>query len=173
MVALDSPPVAEVSSDNPLNTLILDSIQGKGYPVRDWLTSYPLLMVALDPYTHESAWILETASQFLHHYSPADIRVAWLVAADDAGCRAFLGPWADKYLTFADPDRSAILGLGVQTLPSLVHVRDDGFIQVASGWDPTAWRAVAEVLSTHLSWTRPMIPKPGDPVPYQGTPAAG
>ncbi len=117
MVALDSPPVAEVSSDNPLNTLILDSIQGKGYPVRDWLTSYPLLMVALDPYTHESAWILETASQFLHHYTPADIRVAWLVAADDAGCRAFLGPWADKYLTFADPDRTAILGLGLQTLP--------------------------------------------------------
>lgn len=165
--------MAEASSDNPLNTVILDSIQGKGYPVRDWLTSYPLIMVALDPYTHESAWILETAGQFLDHYTPADIRVAWLVASDDEGCREFLGPWSEKYLTFADPQRAAILGLGIEMLPALVHVRNDGYTQVANGWDPTAWRAVAETLSKQLSWSRPMIPRPGDPVPYEGTRAAG
>ncbi|MEL7155921.1 MAG: hypothetical protein AAFN30_04900, partial [Actinomycetota bacterium] len=37
--------------------LVLDSLRGEGYALRDWLTSYPLLLVALDPYTHESAWI--------------------------------------------------------------------------------------------------------------------
>ena len=47
------------------------------------MTSYPMLMVAIDPYTSESSWILDTAADLLHHYSPADVRVAWLVAADD------------------------------------------------------------------------------------------
>ncbi len=152
---------------------MLDSLQGKGYSVRDWLTSYPLLVVALDPYTHESAWLLETAGQFLRHYTPADIRVAWLVASDEDGCRQFLGPWADEFLTFPDPDRTAINGFGLERLPALLHVRNDGATQVANGWDPDRWRAIAEVLSVHLSWSRPMVPKPGDPVPYQGTPASG
>ncbi len=151
----------------------LDSIQGASYPIRDWLTSYPLVMVALDPYTHESAWLLETAGQFLRHYKPADVRVAWLVAADDDGCRQFLGPWSEEFLTFADPDRQAIAGLGIERLPSLVHVRNDLALRVAGGWDPDLWRGVAEQLSVELSWSRPMIPAPGDPTPYPGTPAAG
>jgi hypothetical protein len=166
--ALASPAVASASTD-----IVLDSIQGKGYPVRDWLTSYPLIMVALDPFTHESAWLLETAGQLLRHYTPADITVAWLVAADDDGCREFLGPWSEEFLTFADPERSAIKGFELQTLPALIHVRNDGAVQMANGWDPTAWRAIAEVLSVDLSWSRPMIPKPGDPVPYPGTSAEG
>ncbi len=160
--------MAAASSD-----LILDSIRGTGYPLRDWLTSYPLMIVALDPYTHESAWILETAGDLLHHYQPADIRVAWLVAADDEGCKQFLGPWADEFLTFADPDRVALDGFGIERLPSLIAVRPDLATQTADGWDPEAWRAIASDLSTMLDWSTPLIPKPGDPVPYSGTPAAG
>ena len=156
-----------------LSEVELDSIQGKGYPIRDWLTSYPLLMVALDPYTHESAWILETAATFLRHYATADIRVGWLVAADDDGCKQFLGPLAKEFITFADPERGAISALGVERLPSLVHVRNDLNVRVANGWDPELWRGVAEHLSVELSWSRPMIPAPGDPMPYAGTPAAG
>lgn len=151
--------------------MVLDSIRGEGYSIRDWLTSYPLVMVALDPYTHESAWIIETAGSFLRHYSPSDIRTAWLVATDDDGCRQFLGPWAEEFLTFADPDREAIKAFELQRLPSLIAVRPDLAIQVAGGWDPIAWRAVAEELSEMLRWSRPIIPRPGDPVPYEGTPA--
>ncbi len=165
--------MADGSGTTELSEVELDSIQGKSYPLRDWLTSYPLIMVALDPYTHESAWLLETAAQFLRHYTPADIRVAWLVAADDDGCRQFLGPWADTYLTFADPDRTAITGLGVERLPALVHVRNDLTVRIADGWDPDRWRAIAEALAVELSWSRPQIPAPGDPMPYPGTPAAG
>ncbi len=160
--------MAEAPSD-----VILDSVRGEGYPLRDWLTSYPLLMVALDPYTHESAWILETAARILHHYQPADIRVCWLATTDDEGCRQFLGPWEESFLTFADPDRNAVKALGIERLPSLVHIRPDGLLQVASGWDPTAWREIAESAASYLSWSRPMIPGPGDPVPYDGTPAVG
>lgn len=132
-----------------------------------------MMMVVLDPYTHESAWILETAGALLDHYSPADVRVAWLVAADDEGCQQFLGPWADQFLTFADPDRLAIKGFGLERLPSLVAVRPDLALQTADGWDPERWRAIAHDLAQMLQWSAPLIPKPGDPVPYSGTPALG
>jgi len=164
--ALVSPPVAEAPAD-----LNLDSIRGEGYPLRDWLTSFSLLLVGIDPYTHESAWILETAGRLLHHYQPADVRVGWLVAADDDGCRQFLGPWADEFLTFADPEREAISALGVERLPSLIHIRSDRYTEVANGWQPDEWRRSAGLVSKIHRWTRPTIPQPGDPTPYTGTPA--
>lgn len=166
--ALVSPAVAEAPPD-----LVLDSIRGDGYALRDWLTSYPLLLVALDPYTHESAWIIETAGRFLEHYAPSDIRVGWLVTADDDGCRQFLGPWAERVLTFADPEREAVEALGFERLPGLAFVRSDRYTEVVNGWDPDGWRRVAEVLARILSWTRPVIPRPGDPTPYTGTPVKG
>ncbi len=132
-----------------------------------------MLMVALDPYTHESAWILETAGRILRHFQPADIRVCWVVAADDDGCRQFLGPWEEQFLTFADPDRTVVRGLGVERLPALVHIRSDGLLQSADGWDPTAWREIAATAAKIISWSRPMIPGPGDPVPYTGTLVSG
>ncbi len=132
-----------------------------------------MCLVALDPYTHESAWILETAGRILEHYSPADIRVGWLATTDEDGCRQFLGPWAERFLTFPDPEREAVTALGVERLPALVHIRSDGHLNVVDGWEPTAWRAVAEQLSANLAWTRPMIPRPGDPTPYAGTDVKG
>lgn len=166
--ALVSPAVAVAPPD-----LVLDSIRGEGYPLRDWLTSYSLCLVAIDPYTHESAWILETAGRILQHYSPADVRVGWLATTDDEGCRQFLGPWSERFLTFPDPDREAVTGLGIERLPALVHIRSDGNLTVVDGWNPDGWRAVADELSRNLSWSRPMIPQPGDPLPYAGTDVKG
>lgn len=166
--ALVSPAVAEAPPD-----LVLDSLRGDGYPIRDWLTSYPFLLVALDPYTHESAWILETAGRLLAHYAPSDIRVGWLATTDDEGCRQFLGPWAERFLTFPDPDREAVVALGLERLPSLVHVRSDGWVDVCNGWQPEEWRTLSGLLSKILRWSRPALPGPGDPTPYLGTPVKG
>jgi hypothetical protein len=166
--ALASPPVAEAPAD-----LVLDPIQGEGYPLHNWLSSFPLALVAIDPYTHESAWILETAGRLLRHYTQADVRVGWLVTADDDDCRRFLGPWADEFITFADPERTAVVALGVERLPALVQVMHDRSLRVANGWDPDSWRDIASYLSSVLSWSRPMIPRPGDPLPYEGTSAKG
>jgi len=130
-------------------------------------------MVGLDPFTHESAWVLETAGRILRHYQPADIRVAWLVTADDEDCKRFLGPWEEEFLTFSDPQRTAVAGFGLSRLPALIHVRSDGFVETADGWDPAAWRQIASTLADILAWSRPMIPSPGDPVPYAGTDASG
>ncbi len=153
--------------------LVLDSLRGDGYPLRDWLTSYPLCLVAIDPYTHESAWLLETAGRILDHYSPSDVRVGWLVTTDDEGCRQFLGPWAERFLTFPDPDREAVTAFGLERLPGLVFVRSDGFLDVVNGWDPEEWRRVTQMMSKILAWSRPMIPQPGDPTPYLGTGVKG
>lgn len=166
--ALVSPVVGVAPSD-----LVLDSLRGDGYPLRDWLTSYPLLLVAIDPYTHESSWILETGRRLLDHYKASDIRVGWLVTADEDGCEQFLGPWAAEYLTFPDPDRTAVTALGLARLPGLVHVRSDGHLDVVDGWDPENWKSVSNQLSKILAWSRPMIPAPGDPTPYEGTPVSG
>jgi len=46
-------------------------------------------------------------------------------------------------------------------------------IAAAEGWDAYAWKGVTDVLSRQLSWNRPVIPAPGDPGPFPGTPATG
>ncbi len=148
------------------------SINGNSYPLRDWLTSYPFFLVALDPYTNESSWILEAAGDLLHHFSPADIRVGWIATTDEEGCRTFLGPWEEKFLTFPDPDRKLVTELGLEELPALIHIRSDGFLEVANGWNPEQWNEIAATISKQLSWSKPQVPKPGDPTPFSGTPAA-
>ena len=153
--------------------LVFDSLNGEGYPLRDWLTSYPFLLVAIDPYTHESAWILETAGRLLDHYTPADVYVGWLATTDSEGCRQFLGPWSNSYLTFPDPDRELVKSLGVERLPALIFIRNDGAMEVVDGWDPNSWRRIAEGVSGLLSWSRPIVPRPGDPTPFTGTPVEG
>ncbi len=133
---------------------------------------FHLVLVALDPYTYESAWILKTVARILRVYNDADCRVALLVTATPAEARMFLGPYADEFLTFADPDREAVKALGLERLPALVHIRQDLSVAGASeGWDPPAWKAITERLSRAMGWTRPVIPAAGDPAPYEGSPA--
>ncbi len=153
--------------------LVLNSIHGKGHPLRDWLTSYPLLVVSLDPYTHESAWIIETAGRFLEHFTPANVRTCWLCTADAEGSAQFLGPWSDEFLTFTDHDRAIVGALGIDRLPSLTVIYPDLSFATASGWDPTAWREITAYLARTLRWSRPIVPRPGDPLPFEGTPIAG
>jgi hypothetical protein len=139
-----------------------------------WLTTFHLAAVILDPYTYESAWLLETSGRILSGFRGADCRVAFVVTAPADEAREFLGPWAEQILTFADPGREFAKGLGLDELPAFVHLRQDGVVAgVAEGWDPIEWRNVASELAKAMSWTRPLIPGPGDPQPYAGSPAAG
>ena len=69
---------------------------------------------------------------------------------------------------------SLVAGLGLGSLPALVHLNTSGAVEdSAEGWDPEAWRRVADNLSRILSWSRPQIPAPGDPSPFDGSPAQG
>ena len=141
-------------------------------PLEEWLTTFPLLPVLLDPYTNESAWILHTARQILVAYAEAGCRCCWVVTcgADDAG--RFLGPYAQEILTFADPDRRVPAALGLDTLPAFAFVLPDGSVAAAAqGWNPVEWRAVAETVSEFTEWQRPVIGDGQDPAAFPGTPA--
>ena len=84
--------------------------------------------------------------------------------------KGFLGPYGEEHLTFADPDRTAIKALGLQTVPALVLVKQDGTIAAASeGWDPAGWRAVVDALAKQVGWSELTVPGPKDPAPYPGT----
>jgi hypothetical protein len=162
-----------MATDPPAD-LMLNPIAGDGRTVREWLTTFQLVMVALDPFTIESAWIIPTARRILGNYQQADCRVAWLVTGDADECHQFLGPLASELITFADPDREAIKALGLERVPAIIHLAADGSLAgIAEGWDPPAWRAVTDVLSRMMRWSRPSIPLAGDPAPYPGTPAMG
>jgi hypothetical protein len=162
-----------VATDPPAD-LTLAPINGEPRTIANWVTTFQLAAVVLDPYTNESSWILDTAGRVLTHFREADCRVAFIVTATADEARTFLGPWADKVLTFADPDRAAVKGFGLNELPAFLQVRGDLHVPAAAeGWDPEQWRAVAASLAKNMSWSTPLIPELGDPSPYAGSAATG
>ncbi len=162
-----------MTTDPPAD-LTLAPINGEARTIAEWLTTFQLAAVVVDPFTNESSWILETAGRVLLHFREADCRVAFIVTGTADEARQFLGPWADKVLTFADPDRAVVAGLGLNELPAFVHVRGDlKLAAAAEGWDPEEWRTVAASLAANNSWSTPLIPAYGDPTPYAGSAAVG
>lgn len=159
---------------DPPGDLQLTPLAGEPRTLDGWLTTFHLAVVILDPYTYESAWLLETAGRILDHFRGADCRIAFVVTAEAGDAREFLGPWADRILTFADPDRDLVKALGLNELPAFVHLRQDRQVAaLAEGWDPPEWKHVASELAKAMSWSRPNIPAPGDPRPYAGSAALG
>jgi hypothetical protein len=158
----------------PSPTVNLQPLNGEGRPLSEWVTTFHLVLVVLDPYTHESSWIIDTAGRILTEFAEADCRVGWIVTGDDEAAANFLGPWSRELVTFVDPDRSVVSELGLETLPAIVHL-DHGLsvVNSAEGWVPREWRAVAAGLADSMSWSQPAIPAEGDPTPYAGTAAQG
>lgn len=162
-----------VATDLP-GDLLLSPIDGDARSLGQWLTTFHLACVVIDPYTNESAWILETARRIMADFREAAVRVSWMVCSSAEDATAFLGPLADEFLTFADPDRTFVKAIGLSRLPAFVFVRIDGTVQaVAEGWHPAEWRTVSEVIAATTAWTRSTIPEPQDPPPFDGSPASG
>lgn len=156
---------------NPPPDLLLRTSSGKSRTVREWLTTFHLVFVAVDPYNQRSAWIVPTAGRILSNYEEADCRVAWLVTGTPEDARQLLGRWASDILTFTDPDLTAVKGFGIQSLPAIVHLGIDGqVVNAVEGWDPPSWRELTVELSDQMGWTRPVIPLPKDPGPFAGAP---
>lgn len=150
----------------------LTAIGGDTRTIEEWLTTFQLLTVVLDPYTHESAWLLETAGRVLDNFRDADCRVAWTVTADERDAKRFLGPWAERFLTFVDPDRELAKTLEIKRLPALVYIRQDlAVIGQAEGWEPEEWEHIGALAAKVNSWSYPLLPKPGDPGPFEGSPS--
>lgn len=158
---------------NPTGDVTLRDLQGNSYTLDEWLTLFNLLLVGVDPYTLESSWILNTASRLFRYYEGADVRVAFVVTADPDDARRFLGPLAEEFLVFADPDRELVKSAELDRLPALLHLRQDASLAgVAEGWDPEEWTDVLLTLEDDMYWrSRPSLPEPTDPNPFTGSPA--
>lgn len=143
-------------------------------PLSSWLTTFHLVSIVVDPYTNESSWILPTATRILRAFSGSAARSNFIVTSSADEARQFLGPLSREFLVFADPERSAVRSLGLESLPAFVFIQSDGTVPaVAQGWDAASWRAVAKEIATTTAWTAPLLPLAGDPASFAGTPALG
>jgi hypothetical protein len=150
----------------------LQPIEGEARTLAEWTTTFHLVLVVLDPFTFESAWVLDTAGSILRQFGEADCRVAWLVTGSVANARQFLGPWAKELLTFVDPDRTVVEALGLDALPAFVHLNLDHAIEAkAEGWQPDEWQQVADQLAKTMSWSAPTVARLRAPAAYAGSPA--
>ena len=142
----------------------LTPLRGKGKTLEEWLTTFHLAVVALDPFTNEGAWILPIADRVLTHFVQADVRVALLLPATPDECRMFLGPIVNNLLVFADPDSTAIKGMGFDRLPVFAHIAMDGTLEgKAEGWQPAEWQKVTDNLAKVTGWTSTVVERDGDP----------
>ena len=111
---------------DPAGDVTLTHLSGAALPLDDWLTTFHLCVVVLDPYEYESAWLLDTAGRILDVFRQADVRVGFVVTADPADARQFVGPWADSLFVLCDPEKAFVRSLQLETLPALVHLGIDG-----------------------------------------------
>jgi hypothetical protein len=154
--------------------LHLTPLGAKSRELSEWLTTFHLASVVLDPYTNESSWVLKTAVRILEELRGADVRVNFIVTAGEDDTRAFLGPLTERFLVFCDPDRKVVSAMGLRRLPAFVFTRVDlEGVSAAEGWNPAEWRGVAEAISGATGWRPPDIPEPADPRPFAGAPALG
>lgn len=140
----------------------------------EWLTTFHLASVVLDPYTNESSWILRTASRVLEEFRGCDVRINMIVTASPADAATFLGPLADQFLVFCDADRSAVKAMELTELPAFVLTKVDGVVgATAEGWDPKSWQQVCDAIADITKWSSIELPAAGDPVSFRGSPALG
>jgi len=162
-----------VPSPLPID-LVLTPIDGEPRTLGQWLTTFHLASVVVDPYTNESAWVLDAAARILHHYRDAAVRTNFVVTSDVEGARQFTGALAQRYLVLTDPDRAFVKAVGLERLPAFVFVRQDATVPAsAQGWSPAEWRAVSDAIAATTSWSKAVIPAPDDPTPFHGSPALG
>jgi hypothetical protein len=161
-------------ASNPPADLLLTPLGREPRTLEEWLTTFHLASVVIDPYTNESAWILNTAARILRNFRDAAVRVNFIITSDADDARAFLGPFADEFLVFLDPDRLAVKALGLEQLPAFVFIQSDESVPAsAEGWNAAEWKHVAETIAEITAWSKPTIPAAGDPVAFHGTPALG
>jgi hypothetical protein len=152
----------------------LAALGGETRTIDEWLITFQLLGVVLDPFTYESSWLLETSGRILETFRGASVRICFIVTASADQAREFLGPWAERMLVYVDPDRSFVKACGLEQLPALVHIRQNRQLEgAAEGWRPEAWRRVVSMVAQDMAWSKPVVPASGDPAPYAGSPALG
>jgi hypothetical protein len=155
-------------------TPLVGGAAGQSRPLMDWLTTFHLASVILDPYTNESSWILRAATRILEPFRGSDARINLIVTSGPKDAQAFLGPLAAQFLVFCDADRSLVQAMGLSELPAFAFIRVDGVVAAcAQGWNPPEWGAVADSIAETTWWSSITVPGPNDPGAFRGSPALG
>ena len=55
-----------MTTDPPAD-LVLEPINGEARTIAEWLTTFQLAAVVVDPFTNESSWLLDTAGRVVAH----------------------------------------------------------------------------------------------------------
>lgn len=154
---------------NPPLTLQLTPVVGRPRTLREQITTFHLVFIALDPDIRSQRAFTDTAERILANFEQADCRVALVLTGDEESSRAAFGKLMDRFLTFLDPDYTFVSGCGITKLPAFVHLGQDGQVVGASeGWVPDEWQSIANNLGKMMSWSAPVIPIHTDPAPYSG-----
>jgi hypothetical protein len=155
-------------AQDPDPAVELTTLRGVTKTLDDWTTSFHLALIVL-PGRPEASPYVRLGRRIADVFGGSDTRCAFLVAGPERIARRVLGPDADRYLVFLDPDGLAVKSLGLARVPAFVHIRLDATLAgAAEGWDPAKWDEVAGGLAKAMAWTKPLIPAPGDPPPYEG-----
>ena len=151
----------------------LTSLDGSSRTLREWVTTFHLLLIVVDPYTHESSWIVNTAGRILRSFKDADCRGGWMVTGTAEHSKEFLGPWSSEILTFVDPNLNFVRHIGIESTPAIVHFdQSPKIVGSAEGWEPQEWKEIVSNLADVMSWSKPIIPDSDDPSPYSGAPVS-
>ena len=155
-------------AQDPDLTVELTTARGVTRTLDDWTTSFHLALIVL-PGRPEAAVYVRIGKRIIDVLGGSDCRPAFLVVGNERSARRVLGSALDDYLCFLDPEGALVKAAGLERLPAFVHVRVDGSLAgAAEGWDPNAWDEAVERLAKEMAWTRPLIPAPGDPSPFEG-----
>ena len=155
-------------AQDPDPTVELTTARGVTRTLDDWTTSFHLALIVL-PGRPEAAPYVRIGKRIIDVLGGSDCRPAFLVVGNERSARRVLGSALDDYLCFLDPEGAFVKAAGLERLPAFVQIRVDGSLAgAAEGWDPNAWDEAVERLAKEMAWTRPLIPAPGDPPPFEG-----
>lgn len=155
-------------AQDPDLTVELTTARGVTRTLDDWTTSFHLALIVL-PGRPEAAGYVRVGRRIIDVLGGSDCRPAFLIVGNERSARRVLGGAIDDSLCFLDPEGAFVKTAGLERLPAFVHVRVDGTLAgAAEGWDPNAWDEAVERLAKEMAWTRPLIPAPGDPPPFEG-----
>ncbi len=153
---------------------MLYPLSGKSRTIGQLLTTFHLLFVALDPFTIESAWILQTAARILQTFEQADCRTAWLVTATADECRLFLGPLGQRDTDLRRPRPSGGEGVRPRTAARHCPLGMHGKVyDAAEGWHPLRVARRDRGPGQACQWLAPAIPGPRDPGAVRGLAGTG
>jgi hypothetical protein len=155
-------------AQNPNPSLALTSLSGVTRTVDDWATIFNLAIVML-PARAEAAAFVPVIKRIYATFGDSDVRTTIWIPSTPTIARRILGPLADDFLTFCDPDGALASSLAIERLPAFVHLRQDTtLVNSAQGWSPSEWQKVADGVAKHVHWTSPNIASNKNPAPSPG-----